>query len=87
MKTVRIRTPFWKYNAVGIKMSDVSDDGVLIKILHKLNDGSYLYPKTMWASKELVKSCRTMRVRYNVQLHIVPIDKLSVYKFKQGGMF
>ena len=76
MRKITIRTPIWKYMAIGIKKDKVTDD-FQIKISYKTKDGKFLYPGTFFMTKEEIQNHR-LSYMGNMWVYIIPISNLKI---------
>jgi len=75
MKKITIRTPIWKYKAVGIVEYKVDDD-FEIKISYKTKSGELLYPNTYFMTKDQIKK---FPIKYmgGMFIYLIPIERLK----------
>ena len=80
MKKITIRTPIWKYKAIGIREDKVTDD-FRIKISYKTKDKRLLYPGTYFMTKEEIKRF-PLKYMGGMFVYVIPINKLKVQEIK-----
>ena len=75
MRTITIRTPIWKYKAIGIRKDKVTDD-FQIKISYKTKNGNLLYPDTYFMTEKEIKDF-PLQFMGEMFVYVIPIDKLK----------
>ena len=76
MKKLTIRTPIWKYRAIGIREDKVTDD-FQINISYRNTLGELLYPYTYFMMKEEIKKF-PLKYMGNMFVYVIPIEKLKI---------
>jgi hypothetical protein len=82
MKKLTIKTPLWKYKAIGIKSSKVTDD-FEIKIAYRTKDEELLYPDTYFMTKEEIQKF-PIRTFGRLSVYLIPIDNLKIKEIYNG---
>ena len=76
MRKLTIKTPIWKYKAIGIVEYKVDDD-FEIKISYRTKDKQLLYPQTYFMTKYEIEK---FPIKYlgGMFVYVIPINKLKV---------
>ncbi len=77
MATFKIRSPWWKENAVGLAERDMTDEMLYVDILYKDKNGKRKWPKTYKIPRSVATRCKIKIAKNGLMLRVVPISMLQ----------
>jgi len=78
MSTLKIKTPMWKNNSVGIADRNFVNDELFVEILYKNASGQRTFPHKYRITKQKAELFPRIMIKRTIPAREIPIDQMEI---------